>query len=184
MINEEFKKLCEENNPPIPLEKGFVFAIFWRFKDEVKNLEQYFLDRGILEYDEFQPLQIALCKTNPETLKPELKVDLFGGVSSDEFSNFLVELSFVGISGKGHVNNELEYSIFDSSLKVDKDAYKLAKTALGEYFSPLKCVDVISNYYRTTKFAKKFANYVGSSAFLMDYKSYQDIDNGRLLNKS
>lgn len=173
MINEEFKKLCEENNPPIPLEEGFVFAMLWQFKDEIKGLEQYLIDSNIIGYERFQPLQIALCRTNPETLKPELKVDLFGGVSSDEFSDFLVQLTFRGISGKGYVNNELEYSIFDTTLKVDRDAFNHAKIALGDSFSPLKCADVISNYYRTTKFAKKFANYVGSSAFIMDYKSYQ-----------
>ena len=173
MISEEFKNLCAQNDPPIPLEKGFLFAVFFTYKSEIKGLEQYFLDRGIFEYEEFQPLQIALCETNPETLKPELSVELFAGTSVDEFSNFLKELSYVGISGKGHLNNELEYSIFDTSLKVDRDAYKVAKSALGDDFNPLKCVDVIANYYRTTKYAKKFANYVGSSAFIMDYKSFQ-----------
>lgn len=169
-ISQEFKDKCKEHG--IPLNEGFVFAILIAYKDQVPGLEQFLQEKEFWSYDKWQPYQINLCKTN-EDLKPELKVDLFGGVSSDEFSDFLVQLTFRGISGKGHVNNEKEYSIFNADYNVDKQAFVKAKQTLGDIFSLLKCADVIANYYRTTEYASKFANYVGSSAFIMDYKSYQ-----------
>lgn len=170
-INEKFKDLCKENE--IPLSEGFVFGIFVDFKDIVPGLESLIWKddngEGILNYERYQPLQINLCTTNPETLKPELKVPLFGEVVDGEYEDFLDLLSQKGLTGKGFANNELEYSIFNTNSKIDRVAFSLAKGKIKN-FSVEKCATVIVNYYRSTQYAQKFANYVGSDAFVMDYK--------------
>lgn len=166
-INEEFINLCKENR--IPLSEGFLFGVILEFQDQIPELKQFILNEGFFDYERYQPLQINLCTTNPETLKPELKVPLFGGVIEGEYEEFLNLLSQKGLTGKGFANNELEYSIFNTNSKVDRIAFNLAKGKIKN-FSVEKCATVIVNYYRSTQYAQKFANYVGSDAFVMDYK--------------
>ncbi len=166
-INEEFISLCKENE--IPLSEGFLFGIILEFQDQIPELKQFILNEGFFDYERYQPLQINLCTTNPETLKPELKVSLFGGMIDGEYEEFLDLLSQRGLTGKGFANNELEYSIFNTNSKIDRVAFSLAKSKIKN-FSVEKCATVIINYYRSTQYAQKFANYVGSDAFIMDYK--------------
>lgn len=176
MINPEYLQMlksCGLSKNIHEEAKGIHFGFLMTYKDDFPALKEYLLneDREIFPYEEFQVYQINLCKTNTDTLKPELKVPLFAGVSNDEFSIFLDLLSQYHVSSKGHLNNSLDFSIFDRDTKVDKKALEIAKTGLDK-FDINKAAIVISNYYETTKYATKLAAYLGGSAFLQDYKSY------------
>jgi hypothetical protein len=176
MINKEYLELlkeCNLNNNPKQEAKGIHFGFLMTFKDDYPALKDYLLDndREIFPYEEFQMYQINLCTTNPDTLKPELKVPLFEtGVGDDEFSLFLTLLSQYHINGRGHQNQQLEYSIFDSDSRVDKEALMKAKAVKD--FNLERCAIVISNYYETTKYATKLATYLGGTTFVQDYKLY------------
>lgn len=166
-ISQEFKQRCKEHG--IPLNEGFMFAVMIAYKDQVPNLEQFFIDKEYWPHECWQPYQITLCNTNEE-LKPELKVPLFGFSEEGEYDKFLILLMEDGVGGRGHLNNELEYSIFNSISKVDRDAFSMAKVKLKSDWDVDKASRVVSHYYRMTKFAKNFANYIGSDSFIMDYK--------------
>lgn len=172
-INEEFISLCKENE--IPLSEGFIFGIFVDFKDTIPGLESLIWKddngEGILNYERYQPLQINLCTTNPETLKPELKVPLFGGVVDGEYEEFLETLRLYNIGGSGHLNSKLEFSIFDKHEKVDRDSYFELKQKLGKDFDLNKICKTISIYYESSKYATKLASYMRGSAIVQDYKN-------------
>ena len=176
MINKEYLELlkeCNLNNNPKQEAKGIHFGFLMTFKDSHPALKDYLLDndREIFPYEEFQHYQINLCTTNPDTLKPELKVPLFEtGVGDDEFDTFLTLLSRYHVTGRGHQNQQLEYSIFDANPKVDKEALMKAKAIKD--FNLERCAIVISNYYETTKYATKLATYLGGTTFVQDYKLY------------
>lgn len=166
-ISSEFKNLCKEHE--IPLNEGFCFAMLIEYRDKVPGLEQFLVDKEFWPYEKWQPYQINLCIVN-EDLKPQLKVPLFGFSEEGEYDKFLTLLMEDGVGGRGHLNNELEYSIFNSTSKIDRDAFSHAKVKLKSDWDVDKASRVVSHYYRMTKFAKNFANYVGSDSFIMDYK--------------
>lgn len=178
MINEEFLSLLKESglgNNEKQIARGVHFGLLITLKDKVPGFKEYLLDeeehRPVFPYEDYQVYQINLCKTNPDTLEVELKVPLFQtGVSKDEFDTFLTLLSHYYVTGKGHQNNLLEYSIFDANPKVDKEALMKAKSI--DNFDLDRCAIVISNYYETTKYATKLATYLGGTTFIQDYKSY------------
>mgnify|MGYP007095244089 CR=1 FL=1 len=114
----------------------------------------------------------SIGQTKAETLKMELKVPLLGNVVEGEYETFLNTLSNYYVSGKGHINNQLEYSIFDKDGRVDKTAFNNAKAALGKDFDLNKMAIVISNYYESTQYAMKQANYLNGQSFVQDFKSY------------
>lgn len=168
-INEEFISLCKENE--IPLSEGFLFGIILEFQDQIPGLKQFILNEGFFDYERYQPLQINLCVTNPEILKPELKVPLFGGVVDGEYEKFLETLRLYNIGGSGHLNSKLEFSIFDKHEKVDRDSYFELKQKLGKDFDLNKICKTISIYYESSKYATKLASYMGGSAIVQDYKN-------------
>lgn len=176
MINKDYLKLlkdCGLSNNPKQEAKGIHFGFLITYKDDFPALKDYLLDedRQIFPYEEFQVYQINLCKTNADTLKIELKVPLFAGVSNDEFSLFLDLLSGQNVVSSGHLNNKLDFSIFDKDTSVDKKALETAKVSVNN-FNMSKAAIVVANYYETTKYATKLASYLGGTGFVQDYKNY------------
>lgn len=179
MINQEYLDLLKKEGlakTPSQRARGLFFGFLITFKEDFPELKDYLLDeeehRAIFPYEDFQLYQIKLCKTNADTLKMELKVPLLGNVVEGEYETFLGALGYLNVNSRGHLNNQLEYSIFDKSTKIDKDAFNVAKAALGKDFDLNKMAIVISNYYETTQYAMKLANYLNSQAFVQDFKSY------------
>jgi len=180
-VNEEFKDLCKENE--IPLSEGFVFGIFIDFKDIVPGLESLIWKddngEGILNYERYQPLQINLCTTNPETLKPELKVPLFGGVVDGEYEIFITSVvEQIGSTIKG---KETSYSLFTKE-GIEKNCFYKVKNSI-ENFDLNRLVKSIVLYYGQTMMAKQLGNYLRSEECLINYKTLQEENYGRLLNK-
>lgn len=179
MINQEYLDLLKkEGLAQIPSQRarGLFFGFLITFKEDFPELKDYLLDdeehRAIFPYEDFQVYQIKLCKTNTDTLKMELKVPFLGNSVEGEYEMFLNLLGNYNINSKGHLNLQLEYSIFDKSSKVDKDAFNVAKAALGKDFDLNKMAIVISNYYESTQYAMKLANYLNGQSFVQDFKSY------------
>ena len=179
MINQEYLDLLKKEGlakTPSQRARGLFFGFLITFKEDFPELKDYLLDeeehRAIFPYEDFQVYQIKLCKTNADTLKMELKVPLLGNVVEGEYEMFLNTLSNYYVSGKGHINNQLEYSIFDKDGRVDKTAFNNAKAALGKDFDLNKMAIVISNYYESTQYAMKLANYLNGQSFVQDFKSY------------
>lgn len=176
-INPEFIDLLKEaglGNTARQIDKGIHFGFLISMLQERPSMKEYMLDgeKSVFPYEEFQVYQINFCKTNADSLQLELKVPLFEvGISQDEFGRFLELLLQYHVTGKGHQNNMLEFSIFEKDSRIDKEALQKAKQAIKD-FDLNKCVIVVSNYYETTKFATKLANYLGGSSFIQDYKSY------------
>ena len=176
-INPEYLRLLEtENlaNTPSQRARGIFFGFLMTFQQDHPELKDYLLDeeehRAIFPYEDFQVYQIKLCQTNSDTLKIELKVPLFGGLATGEFEEFLRILTTHNINSKGYLNAQLEYSIFDSNLQVDKDVYNAVKSNLGEDYDIYKVAKTVANYYMDTKFASKLAKYLGGAGFIQDYK--------------
>lgn len=179
MINQDYLDLLKKEGlaqTPSQRARGLFFGFLITYKEEYPELKDYLLDdeehRAIFPYDDFQVYQIKLCRTNADTLKLELKVPIFGNSVEGEYEQFLNLLSNYHLSGKGHANNVLEYSIFDRDKSLDKKAFEAAKTNLNKDFDLNKMAIVISNYYETTQFAMKLANYLNSQGFVQDFKSY------------
>lgn len=183
MISQDYLNLLKEcglaNNPKQEA-RGIHFGFLITYKEDYPALKDYLLndDRRIFPYEEFQVYQINLCKTNAETLKIELKIPLFGGDISGEFEQFLSLLSNYNITSKGHLNNQLDFSIFSGLSSDDKKALSEAKININSYnksnpsFDLNRAVIVTANYYETTKYATKLASYLGGTGFIQDYKLY------------
>lgn len=177
-INEEFKELCKENE--IPLSEGFLFGIILEFQDQIPELKQFILNEGFFDYERYQPLQINLCTTNPETLKPELKVSLFGGVVDGEYEVFITSVvEQIGSTIKG---KETSYSLFTKE-GIEKNCFYKVKNSI-ENFDLNRLVKSIVLYYGQTMMAKQLGNYLRSEECLINYKTLQEENYGRLLNKS
>lgn len=177
-INEEFKELCKENE--IPLSEGFLFGIILEFQDQIPELKQFILNEGFFDYERYQPLQINLCTTNPETLKPELKVPLFGGVVDGEYEVFITSVvEQIGSTIKG---KETSYSLFTKE-GIEKNCFYKVKNSI-ENFDLNRLVKSIVLYYGQTMMAKQLGNYLRSEECLINYKTLQEENYGRLLNKS
>lgn len=178
MINREFIELLKQTdlgNTPSQIARGIVFGFLITYKDDFPALKDYLLDesehRPIFPYDQFQEYQINLCKTNPETLKLELKVPLFSGLQQGDFDKFLNLLLLYNVNSKGHLNHQLSFVIFDADVSVDKKA--LEHISRYEGFSLTRAVEVIAKYYETTEFATKLSKYLLSNNFKQDYNEYE-----------
>ena len=172
MINKEYLRLLKENNlstNPLEQSQGILFGFLISYMNEYPELENLLFSSGLFPYEKFQEYQIQLCRTNSSG-NLELIVPLTGTDVTDEYYELCNLLSGYYITSNGHQNSRLEYSIYDDYN--DKEALKKAKEILGEEFRIHKAAIVISNYYETTQFAKKFAGYVGSNNFIQDFKNY------------
>ena len=172
MINKEYLRLLKENNlstNPLEQSQGILFGFLIEQMYTYPELENLLFSSGLFPYEKFQEYQIQLCRTNSSG-NLELIVPLTGYDVQDEYYELCSLLSGYYITSNGHINAKLEYSIYDDYN--DKEALKKAKEILGEEFRIHKAAIVISNYYETTQFAKKFAGYVGSNNFIQDFKNY------------
>jgi len=172
MINKEYLRLLKENNlstNPLEQSQGILFGFLVENMYSYPELENLLFNSGLFPYEKFQEYQIQLCRTNSSG-NLELIVPLTGYDIQDEYYELCSLLSGYYITSNGHMNSKLEYSIYDDYN--DKEALKKAKEILGEQFNLGRAAIVISNYYETTQFAKKFAGYVGSNNFIVDYKNY------------
>lgn len=171
MINKDYlKKLKEVNfsNSPKEQSEGILFGFLIENMYEFPELETVMFKSGIFPYDRFTEYQIQLCKTN-QSGNLELITPLSGYDVQDDYYDLCLLLSHRFVGSTGHVNNILDFSIYDDNN--DKEAIKRAKEILPD-FNLEKAAIIISDYYEKTQFAKKFAGYVGSNNFIMDYKNY------------
>lgn len=172
MINKEYLRLLKEKNlstNPLEQSQGILFGFLIENMYTHPELENLLFNSGLFPYEKFQEYQIQLCKTNSSG-NLELIVPLTGYDVQDEYYELCNLLSSHYITSNGHINSKLEYSIYDDYN--DKEALKKAKEILGEQFHLGRAAIVIANYYETTQFAKKFAGYVGSNNFIVDFKNY------------
>lgn len=172
MINKEYLRLLKENNlstNPLEQSQGILFGFLVENMYSYPELENLLFNSGLFPYEKFQEYQIQLCRTNSSG-NLELIVPLTGYDIQDEYYELCSLLSGYYITSNGHMNSKLEYSIYDDYN--DKEALKKAKEVIGDDWNKERAAIVISNYYETTQFAKKFAGYVGSNNFIQDYKNY------------
>jgi len=160
-INSNYLQLLRDNE--IDEAKGLFFGFLITHRKDFHSLQSYILDDHVLPYEEFMVLQINLCKVN-EKGERELKVPFYSHQSYGEFDLFKSKLAEKYIGGKGHLNNKLEFIIFGPD---DEKSYDFVKSKI-ENFDIDKLVEVVSQYYETTRFASKLSKYLKESA-IQDY---------------
>ncbi len=176
-ISSEFKNLCKEHE--IPLNEGFCFAMLIEYRDKVPGLEQFLVDKEFWPYEQWQPYQINLCNTN-EDLKPQLKVPLFGFSEEGEYDSFITSVvEQIGSTIKG---KDTSYSLFTKE-GIEKNSFAIVKNSIKD-FNLNRLVKSVVLYYGQTMMAKQLGNYLRSEECVINYKTLQEENYGRLLNQS
>ncbi len=171
MINTEYlDKLKEFCTTEREISQGLFFGFLITYKGDFPDLESYMLDgqNSVLPYETFQLYSINLCKKNVDSRQNELVVPLIGYTDSSEYGEFLTSLHQQNVYNTGHVNNILQFSIFD---KDDKKDFNELKTRLGSAYDRDKLAIVVSNYYEITQYAKKLGKYFREDGYVA-YKTY------------
>ena len=164
-INENFIKLLESFcTDKTELAQGLIFGFIVHHKKDFPSLERYLLESntdspllGRLKYEDYQRYAINLVKVDTSTGIEQLIVPLYSVSTSEQLDLFKSKLLERHINNLGHLNNQLEFSIFSED---DAEALELYITKKGEEFNIEKLADIAALYYKKASFAKKLCKFL------------------------
>ena len=146
-LNEYFKGLG------IPPQEGYAFSLLFEF-----GLQDYLIEKNLIDSEK----AMALLSMNLEG-----DYELIQSVIEKESNGLFLQLKLMMkdskiFDSKGHVNNPQDYEVigFNKEVQDEFDSLKVNDVE--------KAFEVIKDYYKSTKPAKKLVNYL-KSGFMLDY---------------
>lgn len=178
MINKDFIKLLEDSYElPEDRAAGMLFAFVVTFRHEFPALDVMMLEGNhpLFNYVEFRKFSDLLVKYNPETGRNEVKVPMFG-YSADLFEEFVNLLEKYNVNYKGHINNQLSFSIFSKGNE-DRDAFLATCNAIKEKgeFELDRLARCVAEFYQYTEFPTKLCNFLGTTNCVSAYVSGKNL---------
>lgn len=163
-VNPEFKKYLREHG--IPLQEGVGFAILFYYRNQVDELENYLINKNLIDLEKCT----LLLDRDEVTGDLKLRIPVFALSEKEEkvlerkrnstfaqYYNGLVKSGL--INEMGHLNNPQDYAVINNP-KDCEDFYNELNITAEQVKDAIKATIA---YYRNSKPALKLSNYIKNS---------------------